>query len=1056
MKKSISLVTIFFSLFLITSCSGLFSNKSYEEAGKYIISGSVETEELGAIPEELLKQTDNSRSAVPGVKAGTLNYTVSAYLKSDATKTVKATSTSTDGTFSLKLNKAGVYILDCSVRYTSDPYFAGTKELELTEDESYKTGVVINAGVTSEVIQTLFASGATGDINLTFTADSDTGAATLKTYIDGTAQADITGTTSGSLTTFVLNVTGFTIGRKSHILKIEFYDAAGSLIYSCSDSLTVCKDLETNTWAEYNTKNPSPFLTYNNSSKKYEFLLTKTLTDGFKTTVFYVDGDIGSDSYSGLFDKPFATVQKAVEAVKEVNDGESEYTIYLLSDVTSSASSDFSSDYNSAFVDIGTSKSLKLIITSYGSDDTGNPNCFKIDAGRTYDTNNTTGTQGRVISVGGQYLQNGTGSALSSKSIQLTLDSVEITGGRIEGEGAGIIVANNGTLIINNAIIKNNKCFGTSAQGGGVYLKGFSGSSDSNKLPVMIINSGKITENTTEKDGSGISVYYGASLTMNGGEICNNTTIPSESDDVTEVTGALLINSGNVIINGGSISNNNCDWSDTEADIYGVGLSVRDSATLSASCNITGNKSFVEICNNYIIDESDEKNVYGVGLYLSSEVTGNSFYLNNLLVSGNIGTGDRCYGAGVYSKAELAMENVTISANKNALTGTGLYADKNVSANKNVQIINNIYDLNSGLVDGCGLYIASGSNFNFYDGIIAGNKCTGAGVTVKGEGVQVDGTFTMYDFAKVDESNDVYLPSGKTITIGSIIKNYEIVANITLESQSSGTQVLSGDSALIRSNYSKFGLTDSTYVIGNEGKVKSYPVIMTSDGVTMNYDPDTSTITVDKAITESACSSLKTYIETLPEGSVIVDLSDSSTMLSLEDCKSIKKVILPTGITELPSVCFKSCTNLLEVDFANCADSITTIGDSAFHSAKSITVVDLTVLPNLTSIGSGCFMYLDNITTIKIPASVTSLPSHFITDSGKIKDVYIYGTPTIDHCSVSTHLTNNTFNKGTFTSCEFNTGDPDLAIHVPVGSESFYTNESNGWTTWNCLLVYDL
>lgn len=172
-------------------------------------------------------------------------------------------------------------------------------------------------------------------------------------------------------------------------------------------------------------------------------------------------------------------------------------------------------------------------------------------------------------------------------------------------------------------------------------------------------------------------------------------------------------------------------------------------------------------------------NGFGGGVYIAS---GGSLTLSTgATISGNTGTS---IGGGVYSDGTLIME-----------TGSSI---KNNTANDQgggVFINNGEFNMTGGTIsgntvtsgNGGGVFVKdTGSTFNMSGGTISGNTAT------DGKGVYNDGTFNISGSAIVNTNNDVYLPSGKTITVDSALTGSFPVATITPQTYTSSTQVLSG------------------------------------------------------------------------------------------------------------------------------------------------------------------------------------------------------------------------------------------------------------------------
>lgn len=86
--------------------------------------------------------------------------------------------------------------------------------------------------------------------------------------------------------------------------------------------------------------------------------------------------------------------------------------------------------------------------------------------------------------------------------------------------------------------------------------------------------------------------------------------------------------------------------------------------------------------------------------------------------------------------------------------------------------------------------------------------------------------------------------------------------------------------------------------------------------------------------------------------------------------KIIRKVTIEAGVTSIGVEAFYNCTNLEEVTFAE-GSQLETIGDAAFSGCKSLTSIEIPA--NVTSIGNYAFNNCTSLTSIGIPASVTSI-----------------------------------------------------------------------------------
>ena len=129
------------------------------------------------------------------------------------------------------------------------------------------------------------------------------------------------------------------------------------------------------------------------------------------------------------------------------------------------------------------------------------------------------------------------------------------------------------------------------------------------------------------------------------------------------------------------------------------------------------------------------------------------------------------------------------------------------------------------------------------------------------------------------------------------------------------------------------------------------------------------------------CTSLRTV--TLPAGLTTlaayvfagctslytVDLPTSLTSIGIhtfDGCRAIAYINFPPLITALPDYLFSGCTDLTSVGLPS---GLLSIGAYVFMGCSYLAVS----LPNITSMGPGCFSYGCGITSITIPSSLTSL-----------------------------------------------------------------------------------
>lgn len=254
----------------------------------------------------------------------------------------------------------------------------------------------------------------------------------------------------------------------------------------------------------------------------------------------------------------------------------------------------------------------------------------------------------------------------------------------------------------------------------------------------FIMYGGTISGNRTNlQDGAGVRVH-GASFKMYGGTISDNCV---EGNPNYGGGGVNAHDSGEFIMHGGEISRN-------KSDVDGGGVAVVASSFQMYGGTISGNTA--------------KDNGGGVGLW------NDSFRLSGGTISGNTATSN---GGGVYfsgndSNTLTIYDTVEISGNS-AANGGGVYINSvNLTVTGGSIINNNATD------SGGGVYF-NGSTFNVFGNVnITGNKVNSS-------------------------PNNVYLPTGKTITVaGKLTGSNQIgVTTEKLPDDSKYVQIASGNAS---------------------------------------------------------------------------------------------------------------------------------------------------------------------------------------------------------------------------------------------------------------------
>ena len=312
--------------------------------------------------------------------------------------------------------------------------------------------------------------------------------------------------------------------------------------------------------------------------------------------------------------------------------------------------------------------------------------------------------------------------------------------------GRGVYVSS-GTFNMYGGSITGNRATG---DGGGVYKSGSNSSFN--------MYGGSITGNTANSYGGGVYVD-GGGFTMSGGTIGGTKT--GETNTATYGGGGVYAKA-NFEMTGGSITGNETNRGG------GVYVTGKGSFTMSASADgqnipsITGNNATENGGGVYVIGSSStfemtggsitgNNAAYGGGVYTVNEfkMTGGSITGNNAYKSDYISTfgGGVCVGNGTFT-----MTDGSITGN-NAAYGGGVYTV-------------NEFKMTGGSITGNNAYKSD------YISTFGGGVCVGSGIfTVSGEVTVTDntkgGTKGADGKFTGDTKNNVYLPTGKTITIGT-------------------------------------------------------------------------------------------------------------------------------------------------------------------------------------------------------------------------------------------------------------------------------------------------
>ena len=371
-------------------------------------------------------------------------------------------------------------------------------------------------------------------------------------------------------------------------------------------------------------------------------------------------------------------------------------------------------------------------------------------------------TGNRATGDGGGVYKSGSNSSFNMYGGSITGNTANSYGGGVYVDGGGFTMS--GGTIGGTKTGETN----TATYGGGVYVTGkgsftMSASADGQNIP-------SITGYNATENGGGVYVVGSSTFKMTGGSIggtnendantayrgggvcvdCGKFTMSASADgqNIPSITGNNATENGGGVyvigssstfkMTGGTIGGTDANDANTATNGGGVCVSKNGSFEMSGSSCITNNKA----------------TSYGGGVHISYAsatftMKGGSITGNNAYKSDYISTfgGGVCVGNGTFT-----MTDGSITGN-NAAYGGGVYTV-------------NEFKMSGGSITGNNAYKSD------YISTFGGGVCVGSGIfTVSGEVTVTDntkgGTKGADGKFTGDTKNNVYLPTGKTITIGT-------------------------------------------------------------------------------------------------------------------------------------------------------------------------------------------------------------------------------------------------------------------------------------------------
>ena len=378
-------------------------------------------------------------------------------------------------------------------------------------------------------------------------------------------------------------------------------------------------------------------------------------------------------------------------------------------------------------------------------------------------------------------------------------DNIVYSGGKGAGIhfyfGSDMTLEENSTIRVNmkGATITNNKAYGESSQGGGIY---FENTSEENKYTFEInLNDGKIENNLSEGKGGGVYVF-GGSVGYDTQTVTSTDSLKVIDNKAKEGAG-IFIQTGNLTVYNGNISSNKINGDGNGAGIHIDGGSMTFLGGQVSLNKITGEGMGGGIYitgGNFTMGPTDEEDSKNKDRKIKKNIStdGGGVYLNNgnfELLGGEISdnTASRM-GGGVFLNGEECIYELTsgkINAN-HANAGGGVYLangsftlvpveeneegdDAVTRTDSDSPATGNIVaeiNANTAAEDGGGVYIAGGT-FTMNGGKMNSNTATNG----HGGGAYITKQVTSVQGSTDEEQEYIFVITGGEIKTNSALGN---------------------------------------------------------------------------------------------------------------------------------------------------------------------------------------------------------------------------------------------------------------------------------------------
>lgn len=548
---SLFCILIFLLSTFFVSCKDL-ANSNFETQELYTVSGKI-------LPSDMFSEIENARTAMPDFQGRTLTYSIEAEKSENSQTGEKIQGSFEDNSTNFYIKLAlGKWKLTAKGELNGQAVCVGSKTIELTQENP-----VVN-GLSIELFEVY--GGGTGTVNLTLNVGTSSKVKSVQadwSFLQGFQ----TSGTSSNTAVFNVESNGNVVINKlssspdsinfpagAYNLKLYFwsgtYDesqkSGGMLLYALEEIVNVFSGIETNTW-----QGNSVYFS-ESGGKKIISISDDRINKFLQTTLYVGNNDVISgadDSNTGTFFDPFATVQKAVDRIVEMENlnHNTSYIIYISGNVEGGA--DFSK-LNSSL----------------------NKNSLLIDLRKNSSSSTTptiTASDSQVIKMPS------VPSSSSDTNFSLNISGINLSGGRQFVGGIIVEVPENTNLKLIDCEIKNNTVGSKGAvyvSGGSLFLGGKititeNKTSHRQAANVYLANDKKITLDTTSSSSLsspfnlnsriGVTTETKPTATSSKVQITSGTStgvISSFSSDegytvISETSGLYLaVSSGNISV----------------------------------------------------------------------------------------------------------------------------------------------------------------------------------------------------------------------------------------------------------------------------------------------------------------------------------------------------------------------------------------------------------------------------------------------------------------------------------------------------------------------------